>query len=63
MSDYTKLTALLLRIGLCTGKSYHATERGAKSIKLLYYSLISGPQTFSDFFYIMKVCEETVFCN
>ena len=34
-SDYWKLTALLSRIGLCTGKSYHATELGAESIKLL----------------------------
>ena len=29
----------------------------------IVYSLISGPQTFSDFFYKMKVCEETVLCN
>ena len=29
----------------------------------IVYSLISGPQTFSDFFYIMKICEETVLCN
>ena len=29
----------------------------------IVYSLISGPQTFSDFFYIMKVCEETVLCS
>ena len=29
----------------------------------IVYSLISGPQTFSDFFYIMKVCKETVFYN
>ena len=26
----------------------------------IVYSLISVPQTFSDFFYVMKVCEETV---
>ena len=29
----------------------------------IVYSHISGPQTFSDFFYIMKVCEETVLCS
>ena len=29
----------------------------------IVYSLISGPQTFPDFFYEMKVCEETVLCS
>ena len=33
------------------------------SVVAKVYSRISGPQTFSDFFYIMKVCEETVLCN
>ena len=32
-------------------------------VPTIVYSLISGPQTFSDFFYIMKVCEETVLCS
>ena len=38
----------------------HLTDNRSKTI---VYSLISGPQTFSDFFYIMKVCEETVLGN
>ena len=31
--------------------------------KIIVYSHISGPQTFSDFFNIMKVCEEAVLCS
>ena len=31
--------------------------------QIIVHSLISGPQPFSDFFYIIKVREETVLCN
>ena len=46
-----------------TTLSQTAQRREARTTSTIINPFISGPQTFSDFFYIMKVCEETVLCS
>ena len=60
---YTVSHTSTSRVWLTHSEPSRPPIRANKINMTIVYSLISGPQTFSDFFYIMKVCEETVLCN